>query len=84
MKTQKGSELISRKEVKDTPFTIISLNDKSQHFATLGEYRITEIYDKVNKAEEEVVKITWNRLIQVIMILQEKNKNNELVKLEVK
>lgn len=73
-----GNEIITRKNVKETPFTIISLNDKNQHFASLGEYRITEIYDSAGQVQKEVEKITWNRLIQVMMILNEQMKINNI------
>lgn len=74
-KEEKNTELISRKEVEGTPFMIISKNDVNEHFAVLGEYRITEVYDDVKMVDKEVKKVTWNRIIQVIMIMNEKNIN---------
>jgi len=71
-----NKELIQRKEVKNTPFTIISKTDTNEHFAVMGDYRITEVYDSQNKVEKEVKKITWNRIIQVMMIVNEKVKEN--------
>jgi len=76
MEVQTGEELIQRKDVKDTPFTIISKTDTNEHFAVIGEYRITEVYDSKNKVEKEVKKITWNRIVQVMMILNEKFKED--------
>lgn len=73
-----NSELIQRKEVKDSPFTIISLIEQKEHFAVLGEYRITEKYKSAEVAEAEVKKVTWDRIIQVTMILHEKMKINEM------
>ena len=70
---QENSEMIKREDVKNTPFTIISLTDKNEHFAVMGEYRVTEVYKTKEKAKKEVEQITWNRIIQVIMILNEKN-----------
>lgn len=67
-----NTELIQRKELKETPFVIVSLTETNEHFGTLGEYRITEKYDKFSKVETELSKITWNRLIQVIMIITDK------------
>lgn len=75
---KQAKELVSRNDVKDTPFTIISLLDKNEHFAVLGEYRITEKYDKAIKAEAEVIRITWNRVIQVMLILNKKINLNEI------
>lgn len=71
-------ELIERTEVKDTPFTIIRIKAKNESFATLGEYRITEVYEHNKDLEEELKTITWNRIIQVIMILTEKLKTENL------
>ena len=71
-----NTELIKRKEVKNTPFTIISKTDTNEHFAVMGDYRITEVYDSQNKVEKEVKKITWNRIVQVMMILNEKVKED--------
>ncbi len=68
-----NSEMIKREDIKNTPFTIISLTDKNEHFAVMGEYRVTEVYKTKAKAKKEVEEITWNRIIQVVMILNEKN-----------
>ena len=76
---EKNKELISKEDVKDTPFTIISMNDENVHFAVLGEYRITEKYDNKEKVKKEVQKVNWNRIIQVQMILIEKMKEKELI-----
>ena len=68
----KNEELITRKKVKDSPFEVIGLVEKKEYFAVLGEYRITEVYDTERKAIDQVKKINWNRVIQVVMILIEK------------
>lgn len=65
-------ELIKRKDVKNTPFTIITINNKS--FGTMGQYRITEETEDIKQLEKELNTITWDRLLQVILILQEQNK----------
>lgn len=69
---QKNEELITRKKVKDSPFEVIGLVEKKEYFATLGEYRITEVYNTEKKAVDQVKKMNWNRVIQVVMILIEK------------
>lgn len=68
-KQTSSNELITRDEVKDSPFTIIGI--EGQYFATMGMYRITETYSSKEEAEEEVKKITWNRIIQVVQLLTE-------------
>ncbi len=67
--------MIERKDVKDTPFTIITIEGES--FGVMGEYRVTEKYDSAVKAESEVRKVTWNRMVQVMLILGEKFKTVE-------
>lgn len=67
-----NSEIIKRKDIKDTPFTVITVN--KEHFGSMGNYRITEKYKTRDAVERELKKVTWNRVIQVIMLLQEMNK----------
>lgn len=64
-----SSELISRVDIKDTPFTIITTEEK--HFGAMGRYRITELYNTYEEAVEETKKITWNRIVQVIQLVTE-------------
>ncbi len=79
--THKENLNYKRKELKNTPFTVISDFEKGEHYAVMGDYRLTEAYKDAKSAEQAVKKITWNRLIQVILILDElKNKRKELVK----
>jgi len=62
------SETISREEVKDSPFHVITIDGES--FGVMGDYRLTEKMSK-EKVKKELKKITWNRIIQVIMLLEE-------------
>lgn len=73
-KQQSNSELIKRTNIENSPFEVISFTEKNEHFGAMGEYRLTEIYDTMEKAKEKVEQVTWNRVIQVIMLLIEKNK----------
>ena len=71
-----SSETISRYDVKDSPFTIITIDGKS--FGTMGDYRLTE-EGTLKDIKKQLKTITWNRIIQVIMLLDEmknKLKNN--------
>lgn len=63
-------EVLKRQEIKDTPFTLVTLNNegKTEHFAAYGKYRITEHYDKADTCINEVKKVTWNRLVQVMAL----------------
>lgn len=64
-------ELIKRKPVKDSPFIVVDIEGRC--FGAMGEYRITEEKESVEEVREELNKITWDRIVQVCMILIEKN-----------
>jgi translation elongation factor P/translation initiation factor 5A len=70
--SSKNEELVKREDVKDSPFQIITIDGKT--FGVMGKYRITEASNSKRKIKEELSKITWNRIIQVIMLLNEVNK----------
>lgn len=79
-KKDSGSELVKRYQLKDTPFTVISLEDK-EHFGIMGEYRVTESMKSRGEVEDELKCITWNRIIQVMMVLEDiKSKDKDFNK----
>ncbi len=67
-----SSETIKREDVKDSPFTIITIDGKS--FGTMGEYRLTE-EGNIKEIRKQLKTITWNRIIQVVMLLDEMKNN---------
>lgn len=70
---------VNREKVKDSPFEIISM--EGYHFGVMGDYRVTDKSNNKQEIKESLESITWNRLIQVIMILDElKEKHNEKLK----
>ena len=70
---------VNREKVKDSPFEIISM--EGYHFGVMGDYRITDKGNSKEEIKESLESITWNRLIQVIMILDElKEKHNDKLK----
>ena len=79
-----NEELIKRKQITDSPFEVITRDGYS--FGVMGNYRLTEQNYNKNQVEEvnkELEKVTWNRVVQVIMILdeiKEKLKTEEIVK----
>jgi hypothetical protein len=74
-----SSEMIERWQIPNSPFTVISIENK--HFGVMGEYRITEECKSRGEVEDELKCITWNRIIQVMMILEEiKKKDKEFNK----
>ena len=78
-----SEELIKRKQITNSPFEVITRDGYS--FGVMGNYRLTEQnYSKnqVKEVSEELEKITWNRVVQVIMILDEikdKLKRKEII-----
>lgn len=66
-----SNELIERENINNTPFTIITMEGYS--FGVLGEYRITEKNNSKEEIRKELEEITWNRIVQVLMILINKN-----------
>lgn len=67
--TNKQDYLIEYEHVKDTPFTIVSKEER--HFGVMGQHQITKVEEDKEKLRKELKKITWNRLIQVIAIIKE-------------
>ena len=63
--SSKNEELVKRKGIKDTPFEVITIDGES--FGTMGAYRLTEKYDNVKECEKDLKKMTWNRVLQVMM-----------------
>jgi hypothetical protein len=69
---KKGSsneELIKRVQIKDSPFEVITQDGYS--FGVMGNYRLTEKSNDAKEVAKELKKITWNRVIQIVMILDE-------------
>lgn len=71
-KQNSNSELIKREGIENSPFTIITIDGKS--FGSMGQYRITETKDTVKEIKDELEKITWDRIVQVVLILNETKK----------
>mgnify|MGYP000732563874 CR=1 FL=1 len=62
-------ELIKRVQIKDSPFEVITQDGYS--FGVMGNYRLTEKSNNAKEVAKELKKITWNRVIQIVMILDE-------------
>jgi translation elongation factor P/translation initiation factor 5A len=62
-------ELIKRVKIKDSPFEVITQDGYS--FGVMGNYRLTEKSNDAKEIAKELKKITWNRVIQIVMILDE-------------
>jgi hypothetical protein len=62
-----GKELVKRKEINNTPFTVITTEKGS--FGTMGKYRLTEVFETEKEAITNVQKMTWNRIVQVTSLI---------------
>lgn len=71
-----GEELIKKHEIEDTPFMVVTTEEGS--FATLGKYRLTPVYPTKQEAIDDVSKVTWNRILQIISLV------NEILKTDTK
>lgn len=65
-------ELIQKIDVENTPFIVVTVEGKS--FGAMGQHRITEMMETAEEVSKELEKFSWNRLVQVMMILTEKLK----------
>lgn len=68
-------QLIKKEEIKNSPFTIITIEKES--FGVMGEYRVTQKYKTKKEVKEELENITWNRIVQVMLILTETIKKQQ-------
>ena len=70
---QTSSELIKKEDIKNSPFTIITKDGVS--FGVMGNYKITEESKSKKEIKKQLETITWNRIIQVVMLLNELKSN---------
>jgi len=77
-----NKQTIERIEIKDSPFHVITIDGES--FGVMGDYRLTEKAKTKEEVIEELEKITWNRIVQVVMLLEEvRTKINNKIKEQV-
>lgn len=74
--TEPKEELIQKKEIENTPFTIVTTDGKS--FGTLGMYKITEDRETPEDVEKELTEISWNRITQIVLLLNKILKSEEI------
>lgn len=74
-KVDDRTELIQREEIKDTPFTMITIDGKS--FGAMGGFRLTEQSGNKEEVKKDLAKVTWNRIIQVMMIMKTIDEENQ-------
>ena len=62
--TDKKNSLIDIEVLENTPFGVVTIEGKS--FGVIGQNRITEEYEDVEKLKEDLKKIDWNKITNVI------------------
>lgn len=65
-----GNNLIEYRNIENSPFTIVK--NEGLYYGVIGNHRLTEPYNDEKELEEELLRIDWNRLIQVIWAVVEK------------
>jgi len=77
-----NKQTIERIEIKDSPFHVITIEGES--FGVKRNYRLTKKTRSNDECVKELEKITWNRIVQVIMLLEDvKTKMNNKIKEQV-
>lgn len=66
-----NEELIKWKPIDNTPFILIKQNEK--YFGAIGNHRITEYHDNEKECEKDILEMSWNRIVQVILACQNIN-----------
>lgn len=75
-----STELIERHHIEDSPFMVITNNEDGLSYGIMGKYRMTELFSSKEECIEEMSKITWNRIIQVIICLNhDQQSKDELI-----
>lgn len=75
VKNEQPTEIFKKIPIEDTPFLIIWDEENKRAFGTFGQYRITEEHDNPEAVKEELTKITWDKLVTVIALINEMFKN---------
>lgn len=70
---EKKKELIKRYDVDGSPFVIIKVEGK--YFGSMGNFRITEPAKSKKEIEEVLRDMSWNRIVQIMLILIESTKD---------
>ena len=62
--TDNKNSLIDIQVLENTPFGIVTIEGKS--FGVIGQNRISEEYENVEKLREDLKKIDWNKIVNVV------------------
>ena len=83
--TDNTNSLIDIEVLEDTPFGTVTIEGRS--FGVIGQNRITEEYEDLEKLREDLKRIDWNKIVNVIWnvcdlywkgkMINDKTKENE-------
>ena len=62
--------------IENTPFSTVS--QTGEHFGAIGKHKITESFKTIEELKEELTKMSWDRIVQVVWAITEiynKSKN---------
>ncbi len=74
--TIENEELIKRRDIKDTPFTIVEI--EGEFFGAMGQYRLTEKFNTYEEAHDTITANTWNNITNLIITLNQILKTKEI------
>jgi len=69
-------QLLEQVPIEDTPFTAVKLDDK--WFLTLGKYRLSEVMPSLEMVKEDAKDASWNRIMQIILIMIKENEQQKI------
>lgn len=68
-----SEQLIEYKEVENTPFVMVKM--ENTYFGVLANKRITEVFESAEELENDLREITWNKIVQLLWVFNEKQAN---------
>lgn len=72
---QEGEQLVEILEIENSPMTIVR-HDKDW-YVCIGKYRLTEALPSQEDAEKDLRRMDWWRIMQVIQLVYDQNKEQE-------
>ncbi len=71
-------KLVDYKELESTPFTIVESYhdelDKNLYYVMFGKYQIADAFESEEEAKEWGLEMSYNRIVQLIMVVLEEQK----------
>lgn len=65
-----SADLVRRVEIENSPFVAVELESEEGKFCIgmMGSHKVTEKFKTIEEVKNELLNITWNRVVQVIII----------------